>query len=395
LSEAAPVKYRPFGRATWRDPYPLYRALREQDPVHHAQEYGFWVLTRFAHVFDAARDAATFSSAQGVTVINELEELGLPPTILQSDPPLHTKYRGLVGKLYTQRRVAESEPWLRDFVRARLEVLRGKPEADFVAGLARSLPAAAVGRALGVPDADLPSFEAWAAAFSDSNEAGHTERAAPALAELAEYISRMVEERRRAPRQDLVSVFVGAQQDGVSLSDAEIIAFLYVFISGGSDTVAGALSVSAELLTRHRDQRARLLRDPGLVRGAVDELVRLSSPAQGLARVTTRAALIGGVRIPAGSRVLLCFAAANRDEREFGPDAELLDVGRPIRRTVAFGSGVHYCLGAALARLEIRIALEELLRMCPRFAVDGEAGTFADGMFIRRYETLPFRAEGD
>jgi cytochrome P450 len=393
MSDAAAPSYRPFGRATWRDPFPLYRALRERDPVHHAAEYGFWVLTRFEHVFDAARDAETFSSAKGVTIINELEELGLPPTILQSDPPLHTKYRGLVGKLYTQRRVAESEPWIRAFVRTRVEALRAKPEADFVAGLARSLPAAAVGRALGVPDSDLPSFEVWAAAFSDSNEAGHSEHAAPALAELGAYIARMIEERRRAPREDLVSVFLRAQQAGVELTDAEIVAFLYVFLSGGSDTVAGALSVSAELLTRHRDERARLLREPGLIRGAVDELVRLASPAQGLARVATRDALVGGVRIPAGSRVLLCFAAANRDEREFGPDAERLDVGRRIRRTVAFGSGVHYCLGAALARLEIRVALEELLRLCPRFAVDADAGTFADGMFIRRYETLPFRAD--
>jgi cytochrome P450 family 130 len=164
-------------------------------------------------------------------------------------------------------------------------------------------------------------------------------------------------------------------------------------IAGGNDTTTGLLAGAAELLAAHPDQRQRLRDDPALIPGAVEELLRLTSPVQGLCRVTTRDVEIRGQRIRAGERVLLCYAAANRDPREFGPDAEELDVGRRIERLLSFSTGAHFCLGAAAARLQGRVVLEELLHAFPDFGVDAERGVFAEGSFTRRYEWLPFIAD--
>jgi cytochrome P450 len=162
-------------------------------------------------------------------------------------------------------------------------------------------------------------------------------------------------------------------------------------VAGGNDTTTGLLGVAAELLTEHPDERRRLLADPGAIGPAVEELLRLASPVQGLARTTTRTVELHGTTIPQGRKVLLLYASANRDPREFGPDAEGCDLGRQVRRSMSFGYGAHHCLGAAAARLQARVALEELLARYPDFGVDAAAGTFAEGNYVRRYASLPFR----
>ncbi len=169
-----------------------------------------------------------------------------------------------------------------------------------------------------------------------------------------------------------------------------VLGFAFTMVTGGNDTTTGMLGVAAELLTRHPDARAGLIADPQLLDGAVEELLRLAAPVQGLARTTTRDVERHGRTIPAGRKVLLLYGSANRDPREFGPTAEELDVTREIRAMLTFGYGAHHCLGAAAARLMARVALEELLTRCPRFAADHEAGTFGPGHFVRRYESLPF-----
>jgi cytochrome P450 len=388
----ASVAYEPFGRETWRDPFPLYRRLREEDPVHRSP-HGFWVLTRFEHVFEAARDTATFSSAQGLTFHNEREKLPLAPTIVMMDPPAQTHYRRLVSRAFTPRHVTQLEPELRRFVAERVRELREARTGDFVAGLARVVPSWVVAYYLGVPAEDRQRFEGWTQAIVQANVEGPAMGAGAALADLYGYFTALIARRRREPGDDLVSVLLRADDEGAGIGVDGILGYAFVMIAGGNDTTTGLLAGAAELLTAWPVERRRLLEEPALIPNAVEEFLRLTSPVQGLCRVATRDTVIQDTTIARGERVLLCYGAANRDPREFGPIAEEVDVGRQIERLLAFSSGAHFCLGAAAARLQGRIVLEELLRQCPRFAVDAQAGVFADGAFTRRYESLPFVAD--
>jgi cytochrome P450 len=311
------------------------------------------------------------------------------------DPPDHTRYRRLVDRGFTPRRTTELEPELRRFVIDHIETLKKAGEGDFVSAIARTIPSWVVAHYLGVPESDRHRFEGWTHAFVQANAMGHGTDAGAALGDLVAYFSELVERRRREPGDDVVSILLRADEEGAGIGIPGILGYAFVMIAGGNDTTTGLLAGSAELLTRHPGQRSRLLADPSLIPNAVEEFLRLTTPVQGLCRVATRDVTIeGGPTIATGERVLLCYAAANRDPREFGPDAEELDVGRHIVRHLSFSIGAHFCLGAAAARLQGRIVLEELLTRCPQFAVDADAGVYADGSFTRRYESLPFVVSG-
>lgn len=374
------VQYVPMGGERWRDPFALYAYLRDHDPVHRAAG-GFWVLSRFADVFEAARDTATFSSEQGLTFRNDPEELGLLPTMVMLDPPGHTASRRLVSARFTPRQVAVLEPTLRPYVRSRVDELVESGGGDLVTALAQPVPCFVVAHYLGVDEADRGRFRAWTESPVQSGDHPHE-----ALAGLYGFFTELVARRRRSPGDDLVSALVAA-----GCSADEILGYAFVMVTGGNDTAIGLIAGGAELLSAHPDQRRRLVDDPSLLPGAVEELLRLTSPVQGLCRVTTRDVVLHATGVPAGSRVLLCYGAANRDPREFGPDAERLDVSRTVARHLAFGAGAHFCLGASAARLQARLVFEEILRRAPDFTVDSAAGTFAQGAFTRRHSSLPFR----
>jgi len=381
------------GGESWRDPFPAYAALREHDPVHHVAGGDYWVLTRFADVWAAAGDAASFSSSQGLTVnYGEIEATGLgdamPMVFL--DPPEHTAFRRLVTKDLTPRKVDAIEPAIRAFVVERIERLRALGEADVVEELMKPLPSFVVAHYLGVPVADRPLFDRWSDAIVQAAASGDVARAGDPFAELLTYFAELVARRRREPADDLVSALTARGEDDVSL--ARILGFAFTMVTGGNDTVTGMLSGSACLLTQHRDQRRKLLDDPSRIPNAVEELLRLTSPVQNLARTATRDVAFEGGSIPAGRKVLLCYAAANRDVREFGPTAEDFDVDRRITKILTLSYGTHYCIGAAAARLQSRVVLEELLTRCPDFAVDVERGTYSAGSYVRRHVTLPFVA---
>jgi cytochrome P450 len=222
---------------------------------------------------------------------------------------------------------------------------------------------------------------------------GYEDGTAGALIDLYSFFTEQIERRRRTPGEDMISALLAADPEGVGLTAEEILGYMFVMIAGGNDTAIGLLAGGAELLANNPDQRSRLLADPTLVPNAVEELLRLTSPVQGLCRVSTRDVTLHDTTLPRGSRVLLCYAAANRDPREFGDDAEQLNVSRNIQRHVALSSGPHFCLGAAAARLQGRVVFEELLASCPNFYVDSARGTYSNGAFTRRHETLPFSAE--
>ncbi|MGE4650673.1 MAG: cytochrome P450 [Myxococcota bacterium] len=391
--------FEPCGGESWRNPFPMYQQLRDEDPVHHVPDNGegedYFVLSRFSHVLGAAVDAATFSSASGLTIAyGDMEKIGLESPIVMMDPPDHTDLRKLAVKRFTPKQVKTLDRMVREFVVERIEGLREAGQADIVAELLKPLPSFVVAHSLGVPLEDRYRFDEWTNATVDANAEGGLLDAHQIVADLFGYFAALIEERRSQPRDDMISALIlGRLKTGEEVSMAKLLGMAFTMVTGGNDTVTGLLGGTLELLTRHPEQRARLIENPALIPNAVEEFLRLTSPVQGLTRTLTRDVEIEGQTIPKGRKAMLLYGSANRDEREFGDDAATCDVTRKIRRHVAFSYGPHHCIGAALARLQGRITLEELLSRCPDFAVDPEAGSFAAGAYTRRYTTLPFQAK--
>src|SRR5271166_4758377 len=391
---------------TWPNPWPMYRALRDHDPVHHVVPDGrpdrdYYVLSRHADIWAAARDHETFSSAQGLTVnYGELELIGLqdnPPFVMQ-DPPVHTEFRKLVSRGFTPRQVEAVEPKVREFVVERIEQLCANGGGDIVAELFKPLPSMVVAYYLGVPEEDWTQFDGWtqaivAANTADGGVAGALETVGDAVGSMMAYFTRLIERRRTEPEDDTIShlVAAGVGADGDIAGTLSILAFTFTMVTGGNDTVTGMLGGSIPLLHERPDQRELLVDNLEGIPDAVEELLRLTTPAQGLARTVTHDVTIGDTTIPAGRRVLLLYGSANRDQRVYGPDADELDVSRCPRNILTFSHGAHHCLGAAAARMQSRIALSELLSRCPHFEVDEGGIAWAGGSYVRRPLSVPIR----
>ena len=391
--------FEPRGGESWRDPFPMYRALRDHDPVHRVADNGegqdYWVLSRFAHVLDAAVDAATFSSASGLTFsYGEMERLGLESPIVMMDPPAHTALRKLIIKRMTPQQVRALEPMIRAFVTDRVETLREQGQGDVIEVLLRPLASFVVAHFLGVPLDDRARFARWTDAIVSASAGGDVLTAGEAVGEMFGYFTGLMESKRREPGEDMISALVhGRSRDAEAPSPAQTLGVAFTMVTGGNDTIMGLVGGALERLTEEPRWRTWLREDPERMPGALEELLRLTSPVQGLARTATRDVALEGKTIPAGRKVLLLYASANRDEREFGPTAGECDLARTVRRHLSFSYGPHHCIGAAAARLQARIALEEVLARCPEFAVDAAAGRYAPGPFVRRFESLPFHAE--
>jgi cytochrome P450 family 130 len=406
LSHGTPATFRLATAETWRDPWPMYQALRDRDPVHRVvpkenPEHDYWVLSRHADVWAAARDYETFSSAQGLTVnYGELETIGLqdnPPMVMQ-DPPAHTEFRKLVARGFTPRQVATVEPAVRAFVVERLQHLCAAGSGDIVAELFKPLPSMVVAHYLGVPERDRGQFDGWteaivAANTNDGGVGGDTNTLASlgdAVGSMMAYFTELIERRRRDPGDDTISHLVSAGVGGDIAGTLSVLAFTFTMVTGGNDTTTGMLGGAVQLLRQRPDQRRLLAGDPGLIPDAVDEFLRLTSPVQGLARTVTRDVTVGDTTIPAGRRVLLLYGSANRDEREYGSDAGELDVTRRPGKILTFSHGAHHCLGAAAARMQSRVTLTELLSRCPDFEIDEDAIVWAGGSYVRRPLSVPF-----
>ncbi|MGV0597912.1 cytochrome P450 [Mycolicibacterium vulneris] len=403
----SPARFEPADADTWPNPWPMYAALRDHDPVHHVvpdehPEQDYYVLSRHADIWAAARDHGTFSSAQGLTVTyGELDMIGLadnPPFVMQ-DPPVHTEFRKLVSRGFTPRQVEAVEPKVREFVVERLEGLRANGGGDIVTELFKPLPSMVVAHYLGVPEADRDQFDGWTEAIvaANSSAGGITAAmgtAGAAVASMMAYFSELIERRRNEPGDDTIShlVAAGVGADGDIAGVLSILAFTFTMVTGGNDTTTGMLGGAVQLLQQRPDQRKLLIDDPELIPESIDEFLRLTSPVQGLARTTTRDVTIGDTTIPAGRKTLLLYGSGNRDEREFGDNAAELDVRRSPRNILTFSHGAHFCLGAAAARMQSRVALTELLSRYPDFEVDLDSVTWAGGSYVRRPLSVPFRA---
>ncbi|WP_406025332.1 cytochrome P450 [Nocardioides sp. NBC_00850] len=380
--------YVPPTGASWADPWPMYAALREHDPVHHVARGDYWVLTRHDDVFAAVRDHETYSSSGGLTTAHdELERIGLAdnPPMVMTDPPAHTAFRKLVNRGFTPKQVEDVTPRVTQFVVERVEQLRAAGGGDIVTELFKPLPSMVVAHYLGVPEVDWDRFDVWTDAIVTANAAQDESIGAGAAAELMGYFAELIERRREEPGDDTVSHLVAAGEADDDAGLLRVLAFAFTMVAGGNDTTTGLLGGGLPLLADRPDQRELALQD---IPAAVEELLRLTSPVQGLARTTTRDVTIHDVTIPAGKKVLLCYAAANRDPRAFGVDAEELDVTRRPRQILTFAHGAHHCLGAAAARMMGRVTLTEILTRMPSFTVDHDSLQWAPGSYVRRPVSL-------
>lgn len=396
------VRFVPGGGAAWESPWAMYAALREHDPVHHVVPEGrpedyYYVLTRHADVLAATIDTGTYSSRFGLTTeYGELEKLGLSdnPPMVMLDPPIHTAFRKLVSRGFTPRQVREVEPAVREYVVGRLARLVADGGGDIVQELFKPLPSMVVAHYLGVPAADRDRFDGWTDAIVAASSGSGPAAAADATTEMLGYFAELIQRRRAElaagrPADDTVSHLVAAGVGDDEPGLLSILAYVFTMVTGGNDTTTGALGGAVQLLARNPEQRAQLVADPSLVKGAVDEFLRLTSPVQGLARTTTRDVELHGVLIPQGRKVLLCYAAANRDPRRYGEDAEQLDIRRRPTQILTFGQGHHHCIGNNAARMQARVALEELLARIPVFDIDLSGVTWAPGAYVRRPLTVP------
>jgi cytochrome P450 len=393
------VLFDPLDEAVLTDPYPVYRQLRDGDPVHHHdREPEFWALSRFADVWQAVREPETFASAQGLTFWpDEIARLGLAPTIVMMDPPRQTQLRALVGRAFTPRRVQQLEATIRAFVGSRIEamehVTRDGGEADLHRDFSSPIPTFVLATLLGVPEADRAQFDPWVAALvAIQNDGFRLDAAAPgraAVVEMFAYFGELIGRRRAEPGDDLISALTQAEVDGERLADWDILGFCFVMVAGGNDTTGNLISHAVTLLDAFPSQRALLLGQPELLPNALIECLRLEGSVQGLARTTTRPVTLHGVDVPAGAKVLMLYGSANRDEREFGPTADVLDVTRHIPRHLSFSSGPHFCIGNHLAQLQARVALEELLRRQPGIGADVDRGRRLLSSFTRGWSSLP------
>jgi cytochrome P450 family 130 len=394
-----PDAYAPFDPAFQADPYPAYRRLRDEDPVHHHDDPPFWALSRFEDIWAATRDAETFSSAQGLTFHpDEIGMLGLAPTIVMLDPPRHTVLRRLISHGFTPRRTAALEGLLREFVRSRIALMERKAAdgetPDLHQDFASPLPTFALAHLLGVPEAERARFDPWVSALTTLQDDGFDlkslkDEAVAAVADMFAYFTDVIAARRADPSDDLISALTAAEVDGERLTDWDILGFCFVMVAGGNDTTGNLISHGVALLDGDHAQRERLAADPSLIPNALMEFLRMEASVQALARTTTRPVTLHGREIPEGEKVMMLFGSANRDEREFGPSAGELDVTREIPRHLGFSSGVHFCIGSHLAKLQARVAFEELLGAHPHVGADLENARRISSPFTRGWVSLP------
>ncbi len=359
----------PIAQATADDPHPVYSVLREEHPVHYVADRDLWVLSRHEDVLAAIKDPESFSSAAGVVPSGFKPE---QPTLIALDPPDHTQMRKAVMRAFTPRRMDAMAERVRGFAEDLFGALEKNATDDTTVdafeGFTDPLPIYVMAELLGVDAAERPMFKRCGDAIVYSSGAD-PETLFAAQRELTDYLQTVFEARKREPRDDLISLLLTSSEEGRALADDELLGLCFLLLVAGTETTTSALGNAMLLLERHRDARRRLIEDPTLIPSAAEEILRFDSPVQGLSRVTTRDVPIHGQLIPKGARVHLLYAAANRDPRIFD-EPDRFDVARTPNNHLAFGFGIHFCLGASLARLELRVGIETLLSRAPDYALD-------------------------
>ena len=383
------VAYNPVSEEVATDPYAVYRRLRDKDPVHRMRLIDAWVLTRYEDADAMLRDHDRFAAED-----RRFYDAGLT-TMLDIDPPDHTRLRALVSRAFTPRSVSRWHERVQEITDRLLDAAAGRDRFDLIAALGYPLPVTVIAEMLGVPAEDMDRFEGWSNDIAFVVEPiltpGQVENVRRASEELFAYFETIVEARRRDPRDDLVSALLAAEEEGDKLSREELLSTMLLILIAGNETTRNLIGNGMLALLRHPDQLQRVRDEPGLLEPAVDELLRYDSPVQLDGRVVREDLELGGKRLHAGQKAIALIGAANRDPAAFdNPDA--LDIGRKGRSHLSFGRGIHYCLGASLAVMEARVAFRGLLDRFPSIRLAAEPG-YRDGIVLRGVESLWIEVE--
>jgi cholest-4-en-3-one 26-monooxygenase len=382
-----------------RMPHETFARLRQEAPVQWQDEPngpGYWALMRYEDIVTASSDPSIFSSERGGTNLEDLDEDGMAiirTILINMDPPKHTKYRKLVATGFTPKMVGQMEPHVRETTRRIIDSVAEKGECDFVTDVAAKLPLAVIAEMIGVPDEDHQKVFDWSnrlIGFDDPEYHTSPEDGRVAATEMFLYANQMALDRKNSPRNDLVSVLMGAEVDGDRLTEADFDGFFILLAVAGNETTRNLMSGAMLALIEHPDQKQRLIEDPTLIHTGVEEFLRWVSPLIYFRRTLQRETEIGGVSMREGDKIGMYYPSGNRDESIFD-DAHVFDIGRSPNAHMAFGGGgPHFCLGASLARLEIRCMFEEILARLPDMSLAGPVQRLRSN-FINGIKHMPVR----
>ncbi len=396
------VEYNPFVPEVHANPYPLYRQLREEDPVHWSPLLEAWVLTRYDDVLEVLkhprfsadrRQARNRFVQQAMQMQQEAGPLGRANTMLSSDPPEHTRLRGLVSKAFTFKAVEALRPRIQEIVDDLLDRVQDNGRMDVIWDLGYPLPVIVIAEMLGVPPEQRDTFKRWSddivATLGGPLVAPEVlERGRKSSEEMAGYFQGVIAERRRAPKDDLLSGLIAAEERGEALSEEEVLATCILLLAAGNETTTNLIGNGTLALLRNPDQLALLREHPELVESAVEEFLRFDGPVQGTGRVAMSDVEIGGRTMEEGQLAFTMLAAADRDPAVF-PNPDALDIARKENRHVAFGYGIHFCLGAPLARAEAQIAFATMLRRLPDLRLEVAEPQWGGTFILRGLKGLP------
>jgi cytochrome P450 len=394
-STVSQINYDPYDFDIDADPYPVWRRMRNEVPLYYNEAHDFFALSRFDDVKECSTDWKTYISGKGSVLELIKSGMEMPPgVILFEDPPAHDLHRGLLSRVFTPKRMNEIEPQVRHFCAETLDPLMEEGRFDFIHDLAAEMPMRVIGMLLGIPEGDQEAIRDRidAGMRLDNGESPSNED--PGLGPLdgsgfAEYI----DWRADHPSDDLMTDLLNAEVEEINgtmrrLSREEILNYIGLLAAAGNETTTRLIGWAGKVLAEHPDQREELVEEPSLIPGAIEELLRYESPSPVQARYVTRDVEHYGQSVPEGSVLLLMTAAANRDERKFA-DPDVFDIHRSQQQHLAFGYGIHFCLGSHLARLEGRIALEEVLKRFPTWEIDWAHAVQAHTSTVRGWESLP------
>jgi cytochrome P450 len=387
------IHYDPYDPVLQRDPYPVFRRLREEMPLYYDEQHDFFALSRFDDVEGALKDHATFSSARGGILELIKADIELPSGVfIFEDPPIHTAHRGLLSRVFTPKKMNALEPQIRDLCAEVLDPLVGTDRLDFVADLGARMPMRVIGMLLGIPVQDQEAVRVHKDDTLRREKGKPGEFSEDQFADAA-FFEEYINWRREHPSDDLMTQLMHAEFEDETgtvrcLTHDELLIFVNVLATAGNETTNRVVGHIGEILGNHPDQRRELVDDRSLIPDAVEEILRFEPPALQACRYVTRDVEYHGQTVPEGATMMLLLASANRDHRAFPPDGDVFDIRRRINHHLTFGYGIHFCLGAALARLEARIALDEILTRFPEWEVDWDNAEL-DSSQVRGWSTLP------
>ena len=391
---SADLNFDMYDRELYADPYPTFRRMRDEAPLYRNDEYKFWAVTRQEDVARVLSERDTFSSAKGG--VYNIASLGieLPPGLfIFEDPPGHTIHRSLVSRLFTPRAIARLEDRVTALFESAAEELRGRDRFDFVKDFAHMLPIQVIGMLFGLPDGDLKSLRETFHRAQNEGTAEEGGKALGGIAEAAVWFSEYLDERAANPTDDLMSQLLHLEFEDVTgtkrqLERDELLNFLILITGAGSDTTVNLIGWAGQLLGDHPDQRRMLLEDRSLMPNAIEEMLRFESISYHICRTTTREVELHGQVLPEGSLVVTLPGSANRDERHVA-DPDRFDITRAPRQHYTLSFGPHFCLGASLAKLEARVAIEAILARVPDWSIDHSGTALTGGIDTRGWERLP------